>query len=62
MRAKLEVDDYGEIDLEEWIKQIDGRLNWLTSHLADIEDTIDRIKEIVPLVDDKLGMHEATES
>ena len=62
MRAKLEIGEYGGIDLEEWIKQIDGRLNWLTSHLADIEDTIERIKEIGPLVDDKLGMHEATRS
>lgn len=59
MRAKLEIDEYGGIDLEEWIKQIDGRLDWLTSHLADVEDTIEKIKRIVPLVDDELGMHEA---
>lgn len=60
MRAKLEVGDYyGGIDLEDWIKQVDSRLEWLTSHLADVEDTIGRIKQIVPLVDDELGMHEA---
>ena len=62
MRAKLEIGEYGGIDLEDWINQTDGRLNWLTAHLTDIEDTIERIKQIVPLVDDKLGMHEATES
>lgn len=62
MRAKLEIGEYGGIDLEDWIKQIDGRLDWLTSHLVEVEDTIERIKQIVPLVDDKLGMHEATES
>lgn len=60
LRAKLEIGDYGGIDLEEWIKQIDDRLDWLTSHLADVEDTIEKIKRIVPLVDDdELGMHEA---
>jgi len=62
MRARLEIGDYGGIDLEDWIKQIDNRLDWLTAHLTEVEDTIERIKEIVPLVDDKLGMHEATES
>ena len=62
MRARLEIGDYGGIDLEDWIKQIDDRLDWLTAHLTEVEDTIERIKEIVPLVDDKLGMHEATES
>lgn len=60
MRVKLEVGDYyGGIDLEDWIKQVDSRLKWLDSHLAAVEDTIERIKRIVPLVDDKLGMHEA---
>ena len=61
MRAKLEISDYGGIDLEEWVKQVDSRLDWLTSHLADVEDTIEKIKRIVPLVDDELGMHEANE-
>ena len=59
MRAKLEIGDYGGIDLEEWIKQIDGRLDWLTSHLAEVADTIEKITSIVPLVDDELGMYEA---
>ena len=59
MRAKLEIGDYGGIDLEDWIRQIDNRLDWLTSHLVDVEDTIEKIKRIVPLVDDELGMHEA---
>ena len=62
MRAKLEIGEYGGIDLEDWITQIDSRLDWLTAHLTEVEDTIERIKQIVPLVDDKLGMHEATES
>lgn len=62
MRAKLEIGEYGGIDLEDWITQIDNRLDWLTAHLTEVEDTIERIKQIVPLVDDKLGMHEATES
>ena len=59
MRAKLEIGDYGGIDLEDWVKQIDNRLDWLTSHLTEVEDTIEKIKRIVPLVDDELGMHEA---
>ena len=62
MRAKLEIGEYGGIDLEDWITQINSRLDWLTAHLTEVEDTIERIKQIVPLVDDKLGMHEATES
>ena len=62
MRAKLEIGDYGGIDLEDWINQIDSRLDWLTAHLTEVEGMIERIKQIVPLVDDKLGMHEATES
>ena len=62
MRAKLEVGEYGEIDLEDWIRDINYRLDWLSSHLTEVEDTIERIKQIVPLVDDELGMHEATKS
>ena len=62
MRAKLEVSDYGGIDLEEWIRQNDSRLDWLTAHLTEVENTIEKIKRIVPLVDDELGMHEAVES
>ncbi len=60
MRAKLEIGEYGGIDLEDWISQIDSRLDWLTSHLTDVENTIEKIKRIVPLVDDELGMHEAS--
>ena len=62
MRAKLEIGEYGGIDLEDWITQTDDRLALLTAHLTEVENTIERIKQIVPLVDDKLGMHEATES
>ena len=63
MRAKLEIGDYySGMDLEDWIKQVDSRLEWLTSNLIEVEKTIERIKQIVPLVDDKLGMHGATES
>ena len=62
MRAKLEIGEYGGIDLDDWINQTDGRLEWLTAHLTEVEGMIERIKQIVPLVDDKLGMHEATES
>jgi len=59
MRARLEIGDYGGIDLEEWIKQIDSRLDWLTAHLVEVENTIENIKKIVPLVDEDLGMHDA---
>ena len=61
MRAKLEIGDYGGIDLEEWVKQIDNRLDWLTAHLTEVENTIENIKKIVPLVDEDLGMHEGVE-
>ena len=44
MRAKLEIGEYGGIDLEDWINQIDSRLDWLTAHLTKVEDTIERIK------------------
>lgn len=61
MRAKLEIGDYGGIDLEEWVKQVDNRLDWLTAHLTYVENTIENIKKIVPLVDEDLGMHEHVE-
>lgn len=61
MCAKLEIGEYREIDLEDWIKQVDSRFDWLTQHLADVEDAIKRIKKMVPLCDDELGMHEVNE-
>lgn len=58
MRAKIQIGDYySGMDLEDWIKQVDSRLEWLTSHLIEVEKTIERFKQIVPLVDDGLGMH-----
>ena len=58
MRAKIQIGDYySGMDLEDWIKQVDSRLEWLTSNLIEVEKTIERIKQIVPLVDDGLGMH-----
>ena len=38
MRAKLEIGDYySGMDLEDWIKQVDSRLEWLTSNLIEVE-------------------------
>ena len=51
--------DYGGIDLEDWIRQINSHLDWLTSHLTEVENIIEKIKRIVPLVDEDLGMHDA---
>lgn len=62
MRAKIQIGDYySGMDLEDWIKQVDSRLEWLTSHLIEVEKTIERFKQIVPLVDDGLGMHLAND-
>ena len=62
MRAKIQIGDYySGMDLEDWIKQVDNRLEWLTSNLIEVEKTIEKIKRIVPLVDDSLGMHLAND-
>ncbi len=57
MRATIEIGDYGGPNLEEWIQRVDSTINILTYRVEELEETIKRIKEIVPLVDDDLGMH-----
>ena len=61
MIAKLEIGGYSGIDLEEWAKQTNSSLYLLTSRLNEVEATIEKIKRIVPLVDDGLGMHLAND-
>lgn len=57
MRATIEIGNYGGPNLEEWISRVDSTLDMLTCRVEYLEETIRRIKEIVPLVDDDLGMH-----
>ena len=47
MRAKIQIGDYySGMDLEDWIKQIDSRLEWLTSNLIEVEKTIEKINDL----------------
>lgn len=57
MRATIEIGDYGGPNLEEWIQEVDSKMSILTYRVERLEETIKRIKQIVPLVDDELGMH-----
>lgn len=57
MRATIEIGDYGGPNLEEWIQGVDSKMSILTYRVERLEETIKRIKQIVPLVDDELGMH-----
>ena len=57
MRATIEIGNYGGPNLEEWISRVDSTLDMLTCRVEYLEESIRRIKEIVPLVDDDLGMH-----
>lgn len=57
MRATIEIGDYGGPNLAEWIQKVDLTMDMLTYRVEELEKTIKRIKEIVPLVDDDLGMH-----
>lgn len=56
MEIMINTGSYYQTPLEEWARQVGQRLDFIQESVADIQQTIENIKKIVPLVDDDLGM------
>ena len=59
MRVQIDVGEYGDTSLDDWICGINSRLSFIESQIIEINTTLEAIKKIVPLVDEDLGMHDA---
>ena len=59
MRVQIDVGEYGETSLDDWICGINSRLSFIENEIIQINTTLEAIKKIVPLVDEDLGMHDA---
>lgn len=59
MRVQIDVGEYGETSLDNWVCEINGRLAFIEDEINRINTTLEAIKKIVPLVDEDLGMHDA---
>lgn len=60
MDVRITCGPYGN-DLGQHLSQIQDRMDWMERRICELENTISRVKEIVPLVDDNLGMHQSPE-
>lgn len=60
MQIRLHLNGYNgyrDEDLEDFLSQVSDRLEILTQRVMELEGFADRVKHIVPLVDEDLGMH-----
>lgn len=62
MQVDIRVGQYSDEPLERWIENTNSTIQMLCDRVLALETTIARFKEIVPLVDEDLGMHDAPTS
>jgi hypothetical protein len=48
---------YSDEDLEDFLSRLNDHVEILTQRIVELESFADRVKHIVPLVDEDLGMH-----